>query len=73
MNRAVEGAVLITGVYGSGKSSVAQEIAHLLEKRNAAYALLDLDFLDADMILHQQLADRSDQLGVGCQRLQRFG
>jgi hypothetical protein len=45
VNRGVEGAVLITGVYGSGKSSVAQEIAHLLEKRNAAYALLDLDFL----------------------------
>ena len=45
MNRGVEGAVLITGVYGSGKSSVAQEIAHLLEMRNAAYALLDLDFL----------------------------
>ena len=45
MYKGVEGAVLITGVYGSGKSSVAQEIAHLLEKRNAAYALLDLDFL----------------------------
>ena len=45
MNRGVEGAVLITGVYGSGKSSVAQEIAHLLEQRNAPYALLDLDFL----------------------------
>jgi hypothetical protein len=45
VNRGVQGAVLITGVYGSGKSSVAQEIAHLLEKRNAAYALLDLDFL----------------------------
>jgi hypothetical protein len=45
VNRGVEGAVLITGVYGSGKSSVAQEIAHLLEERNAAYALLDLDFL----------------------------
>jgi hypothetical protein len=39
------GAVLITGVYGSGKSSVAQEIAHLLEQRNTPYALLDLDFL----------------------------
>jgi hypothetical protein len=37
--------VLITGVYGSGKSSVAQEIADLLEERNAPYALLDLDFL----------------------------
>ena len=46
MNRDVEGrAVLITGVYGSGKSSVAQEIAYLLEKQNAPYALLDLDFL----------------------------
>jgi hypothetical protein len=45
VNRGVEGAVLITGVYGSGKSSVAQEIADLLEKQNAPYALLDLDFL----------------------------
>jgi hypothetical protein len=45
VNRGVEGAVLITGVYGAGKSSVAQEIADLLEKRNAPYALLDLDFL----------------------------
>ena len=45
MYKGVEGAVLITGVYGSGKSSVAQEIAVLLEKRNASYALLDLDFL----------------------------
>jgi hypothetical protein len=45
VNGGVEEAVLITGVYGSGKSSVAQEIADLLEKRNAPYALLDLDFL----------------------------
>jgi hypothetical protein len=46
VNRGVDkGAVLITGVYGSGKSSVAQEIADLLEKQNAPYALLDLDFL----------------------------
>jgi hypothetical protein len=37
--------VLITGVYGSGKSSVAQEIAYLLEQRRQPYALLDLDFL----------------------------
>jgi len=37
--------VLITGVYDSGKSSVAQETAVLLAKRNAAYALLDLDYL----------------------------
>ena len=45
MNGGFEEAVLITGVYGSGKSSVAQEIADLLEKQNAPYALLDLDFL----------------------------
>jgi hypothetical protein len=45
VNGGVEEAVLLIGVYGSGKSSVAQEIADLLEKRNAPYALLDLDFL----------------------------
>jgi energy-coupling factor transporter ATP-binding protein EcfA2 len=37
--------VLLTGVYGSGKSSVAQEIAYLLEHRSEPYALLDLDYL----------------------------
>jgi len=37
--------VLITGVYGSGKSSVAAEIAYLLERHGEPYALLDLDFL----------------------------
>lgn len=37
--------VLITGVYGSGKSSVAAEIGYELEQRNELYALLDLDFL----------------------------
>jgi len=41
----VEEAVLVSGVYGSGKSSVAQEIADLLEEQNVPYALLDLDFL----------------------------
>jgi hypothetical protein len=45
MNAGLQEAVLITGVYGSGKSSVAQEIAYLLEKQGAPYALLDLDFL----------------------------
>jgi hypothetical protein len=38
-------AVLITGVFGAGKSSVAVEIADVLEKRDAPYAVLDLDFL----------------------------
>jgi energy-coupling factor transporter ATP-binding protein EcfA2 len=38
-------AVLLTGVYGSGKSTVAEEIAYLLEQRGERYALLDLDYL----------------------------
>ena len=42
--RAAEG-VPLTGVYGSGKSSVAEEIAYLLEHRGEPYALLDLDYL----------------------------
>jgi adenylylsulfate kinase len=37
--------VLITGVYGSGKSSAAAEIAHLLEQRRRPYAYLDVDYL----------------------------
>jgi hypothetical protein len=37
--------VLIIGVYGSGKSSVAAEICYLLDQRRQSYALLDLDFL----------------------------
>lgn len=36
---------MITGVYGSGKSSVAAEVAYLLEQRGEPYALLDLDYL----------------------------
>jgi hypothetical protein len=42
--RSAEG-VLLTGVYGSGKSSVAEEVAYLLEQRGEPYALLDLDYL----------------------------
>lgn len=37
--------VLLTGVYGSGQSSVAEEITYLLEQRGEPYALLDLDYL----------------------------
>jgi tRNA uridine 5-carbamoylmethylation protein Kti12 len=37
--------VLITGVYGTGKSSVAAEIAETLERRGVAYGALDLDWL----------------------------
>ena len=42
-DRRAEG-VLLTGVYGSGKSSVAVEIAYLLERHGEPYALLDLFF-----------------------------
>ena len=38
-------AVLIMGLYGSGKSSVAAEMAELLEERDVAYAAIDLDWL----------------------------
>jgi hypothetical protein len=37
--------VLITGVFGSGKSSVAAEISYALERRRRPFALLDLDYL----------------------------
>ena len=45
MNAHRSSGVLLTGVYGSGKSSVAEEIAYLLEQRGERYALLDLDYL----------------------------
>jgi hypothetical protein len=38
-------AVLITGVFGSGKTSVAAEIADLLQDQRCRYAVLDLDWL----------------------------
>lgn len=38
-------AVLLTGVYGAGKSSVAAEVAFLLQERGEHFALLDLDFI----------------------------
>ena len=36
---------MLTGVYGSGKSSVAAEIAYMLEQQGEPYGLLDLDYL----------------------------
>jgi chloramphenicol 3-O-phosphotransferase len=55
-------AVLIAGVFGSGKTSVAVEIADVLEKRHAPYAVLDLDWLawfgtgdDDDAAVHRML------------------
>jgi hypothetical protein len=44
MRRSAE-AVFLTGVYGSGKSSVVEEIASVLEERDVPYAALDLDWL----------------------------
>ena len=44
ITRGAEG-VLLTGVYGAGKSAAAQEIAYLLEQQGEPYALLDLDYL----------------------------
>ena len=58
--------VLLTGVYGSGKSSVAEEIAYLLEQRGEPYALLDLDYLswagDAS-------SDRASEFGLMLENL----
>jgi signal recognition particle GTPase len=42
--RGAEG-LLIAGVYGPGKSTVAAGIAYLLEQQGKPYALLDLDYL----------------------------
>jgi len=38
-------AVLVTGAYGSGKSSVVAEIAELIEQQGLRYAAIDLDWL----------------------------
>jgi adenylylsulfate kinase-like enzyme len=45
MSEAESEALLITGLYGSGKSSVAAEMAELLEARDVPYAAIDLDWL----------------------------
>jgi hypothetical protein len=38
-------AALVTGLFGTGKSSVAIEIADVLEQRGLPYAVIDLDWL----------------------------
>lgn len=40
-----EEALIVTGVYGTGKSSLAAEIADTLEAQGAPYAAVDLDWL----------------------------
>ena len=58
--------VLITGVYGSGKGSVAEEIAYLLEQRGEPYALLDLDYLSW---AGAGTSDRASEFGLMLQNL----
>jgi adenylylsulfate kinase-like enzyme len=38
-------AVVITGAYGTGKTSLVEEIADILEERGDRYGALDLDWL----------------------------
>ena len=38
-------AVLFTGVYGTGKTSMVEEIADIMEERNVRYGAIDLDWL----------------------------
>ena len=59
-------AVLLTGVYGSGKSSVAAELAYLLEQRREPYALLDLDYLSW---AGTGAGDRASEFGLMLQNL----
>jgi hypothetical protein len=58
--------VLITGVYGSGKSSVAAELAYMLEQRHEPYALLDLDYLSW---AGTGSSDRAEEFGLLLQNL----
>jgi hypothetical protein len=58
--------VLLTGVYGSGKSSVAKEIAYVLERRGEPYALLDLDYLSW---AGDGTSDRAGEFGLMLQNL----
>lgn len=38
-------ALLLTGAYGTGKTSLVEEIADILEERDQRYGVLDLDWL----------------------------
>ena len=66
MNKRGAEGVLLTGVYGSGKSSVAEEIAYLLEQRVEPYALLDLEYLGWAGI---GPGDRAGEFGLMLQNL----
>ena len=66
MNKRRAEGVLLTGVYGSGKSSVAEEIAYLLEQQGEPYALLDLDYLSW---AGTGTSDRASEFGLMVQNL----
>ena len=66
MDKHEAAAVLLTGVYGSGKSSVAEEIAYLLEQQGQPYALLDLDYLSW---AGTGAGDRATEFGLMLQNL----
>jgi hypothetical protein len=58
--------VPLTGVYGSGKNSIAEQIAYLLEQRGEPYALLDLDYLNS---AGTGTGGRADEFGLMQQSL----
>ena len=66
MNKHEAEGVLLTGVYGSGKSSVAKEIAYLLEQRGEPYAMLDLDYLSW---AGDATSDRASEFGLMLENL----
>jgi hypothetical protein len=56
---ATPAAVLVTGVYGTGKTAVVQEMAALLERADAPFAAIDLDWLAwANMDDHGRESER---------------
>jgi hypothetical protein len=69
-------AVLVTGVYGAGKSSLVADMGTLLEERGVPYGVLDVDWLG----WFDVGADPADQLQVTlgnvhtiCRRYLEFG
>jgi hypothetical protein len=73
-------AVVVTGAYGTGKTSIIEEMADILEKAGRSYAAIDLDWLVWFEAPHmdQALSDRvfaanlagvvSNYLSVGVER-----
>jgi len=79
MQQADARTLIVTGVYGSGKTSVIAEMADILEKRGEPYAAVDLDWLtwfqsatgdvDAHQMMLRNLTTLVDNYrGVGVRR-----